>query len=262
MGCVAARPHPALDGLVDAYVGYRYAVPDGAIHHGLPSPAATFIVSLDAPLHARWPDQDYASYQTLLAGLTMRHTIVHGGGLQYGIQVSLTPAGHRRLMGVPVAAVSDQMIDPADVAARTLGAQLAERLADCTTWSQRFAELDGTLLARIDLGSTAARPELGQAWQLIAASAGAMRVGVVAQEVGWSSRHLTDEFIREYGVTPKQTARLFRFAFARSLARHDDLATVAIRAGYSDQAHLTRDWRSLAGRTPRQTVGEAFFVPV
>jgi AraC-like DNA-binding protein len=45
--------------------------------------------------------------------------------------------------------------------------------------------------------------------------------------------------------------RVLRFQRARRLARDNgSLATVAALAGYADQAHLTREARRLAGRTP------------
>ena len=41
--------------------------------------------------------------------------------------------------------------------------------------------------------------------------------------------------------------RLQRFL---AIARDTDLAAVAFEAGYADQAHLTREFRRLAGRQP------------
>ncbi len=53
------------------------------------------------------------------------------------------------------------------------------------------------------------------------------------------------------GYGPKMLERVLRFQRARRLARDTcSLATVAAMAGYADQAHLTRESRRLAGRTP------------
>ena len=53
------------------------------------------------------------------------------------------------------------------------------------------------------------------------------------------------------GYGPKMLERVLRFQRARRLAREScSLATVAAMAGYADQAHLTRESRRLAGRTP------------
>jgi transcriptional regulator GlxA family with amidase domain len=70
--------------------------------------------------------------------------------------------------------------------------------------------------------------------------------------VGWSRRHLSQRFTDEYGIGPKQTARLVRFQRARDLvaAGTRPLAEVAVDCGYADQAHLTREFCELAGDPP------------
>jgi AraC-like DNA-binding protein len=71
--------------------------------------------------------------------------------------------------------------------------------------------------------------------------------------VGWSGRHLTDRFTDEYGIGPKQAARIERFQRARTLLAGDDpVGYVAAASGYADQAHLTREFRALGGCTPTQ----------
>ena len=95
------------------------------------------------------------------------------------------------------------------------------------------------------------RPELVRAWSLLAASGGTARVGDLAAAVGWSPRHLTDRFAAAVGTTPKVVSRIVRFQ--RSVAMVGagaDLAGVAVRCRFADQAHMTREWARLAGTTP------------
>ena len=78
----------------------------------------------------------------------------------------------------------------------------------------------------------------------------------VADDVGYSRRHLSSVVRAECGVTPKEYQRIARFSASR--ARLADaagsgrvsLASVAATSGYADQAHLTREWQALAGCTP------------
>ena len=66
--------------------------------------------------------------------------------------------------------------------------------------------------------------------------------------------HLTDRFTTEYGVGPKALARVLRFERARWMLvqpTHPSLAMVAATCGYADQAHMTREWRALAGSSPK-----------
>lgn len=84
-------------------------------------------------------------------------------------------------------------------------------------------------------------------------------VGVqsIADEVGWSARHLTERFRCEYGLTPKLAARLMRFERSHRLVQAGmSIAQAAGRCGYADQAHLTRDWRQFAGVSPARWMRE------
>jgi AraC-like DNA-binding protein len=59
------------------------------------------------------------------------------------------------------------------------------------------------------------------------------------------------------GYGPKVLARIVRFRrFLALVSRRDavSLADLAHSAGYADQAHLARECRALAGRTPAELV--------
>ncbi|HEV2865322.1 MAG TPA: AraC family transcriptional regulator [Allosphingosinicella sp.] len=56
---------------------------------------------------------------------------------------------------------------------------------------------------------------------------------------------------RETGLSPRDLRRQLRVAYARRLIeKGETLAEAALRAGFSDQAHMTRQLRSLLGVTP------------
>jgi AraC-like DNA-binding protein len=95
--------------------------------------------------------------------------------------------------------------------------------------------------------------ELEWAWQRLLATDGAAPIGDLAQELGWSRRHLAARFRTELGMPPKAVARILRFerAVAR-LRAGDDLAELALDCGYYDQAHFNRDFRAFADATPTE----------
>ncbi|WP_309235765.1 helix-turn-helix domain-containing protein [Amycolatopsis sp. SID8362] len=65
-------------------------------------------------------------------------------------------------------------------------------------------------------------------------------------------RRLRRRFVQAVGYGPATYLRVSRFQRAVALAPHSpDLASLAASAGYSDQAHLSRDCRALTGLTPR-----------
>lgn len=259
-------PSEPLRRYVRRYEGYRMALDARAVHHGEPSPTATVIINLDAPIRLGWGGGPTERHQVLLCGLHTRPAVIRTDGTQHGIQLSLTPRGVRALLGVPVAAAHEVLTDPAELVAadrrrREMWSTLAERLAGLRSWTARFELLDALLLTTLDVDAAGmARPEVARAWHRLTADP-SIPVSDLAAETGWSRRHLTAQFAGEHGVGVKQAARLLRRERARRLAPQLGLAEAAARAGYADQSHLSRDWVALSGRTPRQSLDSPFFVP-
>jgi AraC-like DNA-binding protein len=82
-------------------------------------------------------------------------------------------------------------------------------------------------------------------------------VDIAAESIGLSARQLRRVFESNVGLGPKSFQRVRRFQ--RFLQRAEigaPLATAAAEAGYSDQAHMSRDVRSLSGLTPAQLIAE------
>lgn len=260
MQSVAARPRPALRPLVSGYTGYRIEGAAPGVHRGLPARALTFIVTLDATVDlAAMPDprQAPASFTALVGGLHSAPALIRHDGHQHGIQAGLTPLGARTLLGVPAGELATTVLD-LEVLLGPVTGELVERLRAATSWTDRFLELDA-VLARVARDRGAPAPELRWAWHRLSASHGGIEVGALAGEVGWSRRHLGERFRREFGLTPKEAARVMRFEAACRLLRAPErpgLADVAARCGYCDQAHLTREWRELAGCTPSRWIVE------
>lgn len=81
----------------------------------------------------------------------------------------------------------------------------------------------------------------------------AQRVGLIVKETGYSHRHFDTLFREAVGIAPKRYLRLRRFQVALgAVTGSAPLAAVALAAGYSDQAHLTREFREFAGITPSE----------
>jgi AraC-like DNA-binding protein len=137
--------------------------------------------------------------------------------------------------------------------------RLRERLAEASGWSRRFAVLDEAISARL-APAAAPDPRVAWAWSRLAGTGGRLDIAALATELGWSRRHLATMFRREAGLTPKAMARVMRFqrAYARleTVRRDGGWASVAADCGFYDQAHLIRDFREFAGRTPTEAVRE------
>jgi AraC-like DNA-binding protein len=253
------------------YTGYRQRGLPPARHRGLPSPYLTLIFTLDEPmtmLSHPDPGQPPGEFGTLLGGLHSTPALIIHEGAQSGIQLALRPLGTRALLGLPAGELADLDV-PAEAVLGGICTELRARVADATCWDERFAILDEILFRILSgqrLGQGSPGAEVSWAWRQLLRSGGTMRVSALAAETGWSTRHLTNRFRTETGLTPKTAARVIRFHRARFLlARQakepggaERLADLAAACGYFDQAHLAREFRALAGCPPSQWLAEEF----
>jgi AraC-like DNA-binding protein len=243
---VSRTPDARLRDNVLSYTGYveRAAAPMRRLE--VPFAGIPLIVSLGPSLLI-----DGVRHQSFVAGLDDAVTVTEYAGEQCGIQVNLSPLGARRLLGLPMAELARRVVALQDVLGDR-AEQLVERLHDAQGWEARFALLDAVLLRRLDQAAPVAAG-IEHAWARLQASQGAVRIGVLAEEVGWSRRHLSARFQAEVGLPPKAVARILRFERVTQTLRTagaNGLAEVAYACGYADQAHLNRDFRAFAGTTP------------
>lgn len=256
-------PAPALRGLV-SYHGYDLRGTGPGRHRGLPSPYLTAVVTFGPRLELERPDGVRDRFAACVGGLhDVPERIVHEGR-QSGIYLSVHPLAARALFGVPAAALAAITVEADDVLGRA-GRELAHRVADAEDdgWDARFAALDDVLLRLLGRhdAAPAAADEVRHAWRALTGPEPG-GVAELAGELGWSGDHLGRRFRAEFGVGPKVAARMARFDRARrDVARRADagvlaLADVAVAHGYADQAHLAREFRSLAGCTATQWVDE------
>lgn len=82
------------------------------------------------------------------------------------------------------------------------------------------------------------------------------RIDGLAADLGLSERQLRRRFDATVGYGPKTLQRVLRLRRFLSGAQAD-LGRAALDAGYSDQAHLTRECSRLTGLSPGRWVGSA-----
>jgi AraC-like DNA-binding protein len=256
-GMRLSRPAAAVRPWVSAYTGYRMDAGPPGVHHGVPSAHLTLILCLDGAVDML---PDGGRFTAMVGGLHDSPALIAAGEPQTGVELRLTWRGARALLGVRAGDLAGTVIDLGAVLGRR-ASSLIDRLACSPGWEDRFAVLDAALadLATDGRGETGVLPEVGYAWDRLEESGGNLRIAELAAEVGWSRRHLAGRFREETGLAPKAAARVIRFELAcdrlRSAAR-PSLARVAADLGYVDQAHLSRDFRDLAGQPATRWLAE------
>jgi AraC-like DNA-binding protein len=257
---------PQLRPYIENYVGYRMEGFSAGVHRGLPGRHLIFIISLGDPVELiDHPGSPFgpASYQAFASGFHAGPAMIAHDGNQFGVSLDLTPLGARAVLGLPASELASQVVDLDDLMGRP-AVELVDRVVAAESWPERFAVLD-EVLTRVVTEPKTPPTEVGWAWQQLLATRGATSVSELADEVGWSRRHLSERFRQETGLTPKVAGRVFRFDRSKALLRQPDppsLAEVAARCGYYDQPHLNRDWHEMAGCTPLTWLAEEEFPSV
>jgi AraC-like DNA-binding protein len=254
---------PALRPRASAGTGYRMEAGPRGVHHGVPSAHLTFLLCLDGAVHVianADRTKPPGRYAAMVGGLHDAPALIAQGEPQTGIQLRLTWRGSRALLGVPAGQLAGDVVDLDTLLGRATD-RLLDRLAAAPDWPRRFALLDAELAAigARGRGERGVLPEVGYAWDRLEETGGNLRIADLAREVGWSRRHLAEKFRAETGLAPKAAARVIRFERACDRLRGRErppLAQVAADGGYVDQAHLSRDFRDLAGLTATQWLAE------
>ncbi|MBJ7455792.1 MAG: AraC family transcriptional regulator [Thermoleophilia bacterium] len=251
---VVRAPGPHLAGVVVGYTGFAESSSGPVGFRELPCTYVPLIIDLGEgwsvgdPHHPARPPERLRSF---VAGLTDGPVSVEHPGTARCLQVDLTPLGARRLLGMPMSEIANRSVALEDVLGPSAG-HLAERLDATHGWDARIALVERVVAARL---ARSGHPDPGAAWALgrLSASGGRVAIGDLARELGWSHRRLIARFRAEVGLPPKTVARIVRFERLRALLGAEPgigLARAAAGCGFSDQAHLAREVRDLAGTTP------------
>ena len=224
--------------------GYRERSSRPVRRREVPSGDVTMILSLGPAI-----DVDGQPRTSFLASLHEAPALTTYRGPQHGIEVNLTPLGARRLFGMPMHELTNEVVD-LDALWGRAGDELCERVHGTEGWAGQLGLVDDFLAARL----AEARPpelEIAWAWHRIRRNEGRGAVADLRQELGWSARRLVREFREQIGLAPKALSRVLRFDRAvRQLGEGDPLGDVALDCGYCDQPHFNRDFRQFAGTSP------------
>ncbi|MDP9794441.1 AraC-like DNA-binding protein [Catenuloplanes nepalensis] len=177
------------------------------------------------------------------------HETLEGTGRVFGVR--FRPGGFRPFFDAPIATITDRFVPistvfPADLPSRVLAAD------------------DEAAAAILDEALTAAAPATPDPVVELAAAAvartGAVaRVDELAAEFSLGVRQLQRIFADYVGVSPKWVIRRHRLHEAAARAADGtplDLGALAADLGYSDQAHLTRDFTAITGLPPATYIRE------
>lgn len=247
-------PHPRLRPGVLSYRGIRFAMDRPRRRLETPVGAATLLLGFDQPVRISRAGRDPDTLVCVYCGPTTTPAVGEHGGRLAGIEVMLAPWAAFTLFGTPQYELANRTVDP-DALPHALDrrvGELAGALAALPSWEARFRLLDEVFARWWDAG-TPCSARVVRAWSELVRTGGAMPVRRLAEEVGWSVRHLENRFREQIGLGPKAAARVLRLQRARRLlaAGHGQAETAAV-CGFYDQAHLSSEFKAMTGCTPRE----------
>ena len=255
MRFIRCQPAPPLDAFVECFWWSQRDQPEADAERMLPSAGAQLIIALhDTPIVCR---------PTAATELHWSHGIVHGpqwGFYESGakpagsvVGVSFRPGGAGAILGAPVTEFTDRHV-PIDALWGARGETLREQLLAARSPAAAFRILERELTTRLRR-PLLIHPAIAQALAFQQNTWAACHVADIQRAAGYSPRHFNVLFRAAVGLTPKHYHRVKRFtAVLRGLAQGniESLADLAASTGYSDQAHMTREFREFAGITPTQ----------
>lgn len=126
-----------------------------------------------------------------------------------------------------------------------------DRLGELPDMGSVVARIEA-VLARAVAGIASPDPRIASGAIAIERSGGSLPIDRLAAACGLGPRQLERLFRERVGMGPKRLARIVRFQAAlRAQEAGASAATAAQAAGYADQAHFAREFRAIAGVTPR-----------
>lgn len=172
---------------------------------------------------------------------------------------AVQPGQLPRLFGLPASAVSEEFVPLTNLLPRQMLAELSEKLAASSTPSDQVTHVENFLLALPGM-------QVQRTADLVVPENWLFRpLTEIADAFALSPRQFERRFNHSYGQslrTFRQQARCSRMLVDLVFGRREFAAwaDIAARAGYFDQAHLSRDLRRFTGYAParlgRQLAGD------
>ena len=232
--CVARYWQIETEGPLSDATG-RWALPDGG--------SEWFFVLADPLVR----DAEIHRAGAYAAGTALAAYASKPAGRMLTFGITFKPGGAAAFSRLPANELAGLVV-PLETLWGSTGAGVAERLWEAPGFRTRVQQIEQELLAchrGIDV-------EVAEAVQQLTADP-SMAIGSLTGDSA-SARRLERKFRALVGIGPKHLARMLRLQHATRMwaaGKASGWAALAAAAGFSDQAHMIREFRALAGTSPR-----------
>ncbi|HEY1965123.1 MAG TPA: helix-turn-helix domain-containing protein [Acidobacteriaceae bacterium] len=253
------RPKMPLGALVECLWYWEGAPGPHLQERLLPQAQAAMILNLrEEPIAIYEDNGDVPSYGTaVLSGARSNCFTIDCNQQERVVGVQFAPGGAFPFFRMPMSELEDASFDMRDLWGEE-AAWVRERVLAAPTPRAMLEVLAACLAERLGITACVANPKaLHPAVVYIAGELdicdGPGRVHRVTEKIGMSQRRVAQLFHEQVGVSPKTFHRVRRFQHTLTRlrgVRQVNWADLAVECGYFDQAHLSHDFRQIAGMTP------------
>lgn len=219
----------------------------------LPDACPELIIHYGDRFRIKTPGGVRVQPRSFVFGPLTRPIEIGPGGQTGMIAARFYPGGAAAFLPVPVKALTDKY-----VSLRTLfgkaGTALEQNICMTEGMEGKIAMLEQFLTHRLVNPShhMIIPDELNQ---LITGKTETIKIERLSTELNIGRRHLERRFGNEVGMSPKMLVKIIRFQnIFRILNRKQprNLTSLTYEAGYYDQSHFNRDFRSFTGMSPKE----------
>jgi AraC-like DNA-binding protein len=269
MRFLAHRPAMPLAEFVDFFWFYDGLTPAHRLERVLPEGSFELLINLrEEPRHIFNLEELKAltSFRgAWLAGMHSQSVVIDTAPDSSMMGVHFRPGGAAGVLGIPAGELCDRVIELEGIWGSD-AARLRSQLLEAPTPRAKFRCLEHFLIRK---AGGRARPLVMHAIRVLQSAPESTTMKKIAAEIGWSHKHLIEQFHVVVGMSPKRFTCVQRFQRAVRMlqrTRPKSLTEVALECGYYDQSHFNAEFRSFSGLTPteflRDAQGRENFIPI
>jgi AraC-like DNA-binding protein len=195
-------------------------------------------------------DQQQKHAGAYLDGTNIRSISLGLEGTINAVGIRFKPAGASVFFKLPLAELKDQRLDLSEVKLKQLS-NLYEILPTQKTLFDKVTAIEQALM-KTRLQDKHISPLTHRAIGMIEHTQGRLTVTELAQQLDIGQRKLERLFRAQLGIRPGELVRLVRVEEARYHLKHTgaELADIASRLSFYDQAHFSKSFKTVVGLTP------------
>ena len=190
--------------------------------------------------------------QTFLTGQMTQSYALSLSGTVGMVGIVFRPAGLGTLFNLPIAELTNERLNLADILRGSAVRELTEKIAESATHQERIDLL--TQFLNLKLWKNEHRfDNVDFAANRIVDCKGIINVGDLMTDLFMCRRQFERKFFQKVGLSPKYYARIRRLGFLCSIMsgkRQVNWQSLLFDCGYYDQAHFIKEFTEFLGRTP------------